>query len=192
MEARLYADFSSQYLTAAKILAKSDTCIEEVRSPLYFLLLHSIELSLKAILAARGKDFPKSHDIARLAKDAVCASDLDKCRAFFRSRLQPFEQEIMEKWASYDGEYAMAAQEIELERLREMPFSPWKHLQLLGALGESKLTKFEFDQKIAPKVWRHAARYPRAGGVTSYPHLKFTIFLAEWLLKTAIQEATPT
>lgn len=73
--------------------------------------------------------------------------------------------------------------QIEIEAIDKRPVGLMTTLRVLGALGQSKMTKLEFGKKV--ENWWHALRYPRLGGTMSYPDFQECVIICEALIKRA-------
>jgi HEPN domain-containing protein len=193
---KIFIERSESFLGAAKALShpyfenhfnqESLPPELEFRDPVYFMLLHSAELSIKARLHESGENPQNWHDLFALHGKLTKG----RCRADFRYLSQEIRSRRIEfikaKWSSMkDNGYAEAAANIEIQGETKNVRSAAHVMRSLNCLGEGRgMTKYEFGIKIDKKEWKHSTRYPRSG-ITSYPDLLDSITLCEGLIELA-------
>ncbi len=178
-------------MRSAKLLRDAEQTTEPWQgwanpNTIFFLLLHSCELGLKAIGFARGTlgSHKRSHDLNALLKSVTNKADFERCRAVVNTARAQKMKRIKDRFSDGSSEHALAAIAIETERLHIDRKTIHEAFLTLGALGQSKLHRLEFGEEV--NDWCHAARYPRHGTI-QYPDFDICVCICQEILDVARQ-----
>ncbi|GIT88199.1 hypothetical protein ROBYS_32150 [Roseobacter sp. OBYS 0001] len=135
---------------------------------------------------ARAESPGRTHDIVELIRRVGQDRKRACVREAYRNVRTLRRQTLEHKWAENNSEFAKTALQMEIEDIDKQPVGLTTTLKLFGALGQSKMTKLEFGEKV--ENWWHALRYPRLGGTTSYPDFEECAVICQALVKRAESE----